>query len=287
MSDLQQATHKLEQWISQQLRKGVSKQQLFYYLLKRGFSESAVSALLDGYSPPVPGAIIEQLPENISQQAEIFDSGGYFYALSKLPFTQKSQRFQLSCEEMQLFVLPDVVETKLCEQLIIRSKRHFSPSKVVGKAYAQKDSGRTSDTALVRDIALDIEQKLKQHLSQTLGIHPAYCEPLQIQRYEPGQAYQNHADWFDKAHPGYQQNMKDQGQRTWTCLLYLNDNFEGGHTYFSQAEKTVSPKAGAACIWNNLLPSGEVNDQAYHEGRPVTKGEKFILTAWFRARPYL
>lgn len=287
MSDLQEATEKLEQWIAQQLRKGVNKQQLFYYLLKRGFSESVVAALLGGYTPPTPGAIIEQLPDNISSQADVFGSTGYFYALSRLNFTQRFMRHQIRCDELQLFVVPNILDAKLCEQLIIRSKRHFAPSKVIGKAYAQSNSGRTSDTALVRDIARDIEQKVTQHISKVMGIHPAYCEPLQIQRYEPGQSYQNHADWFDEKHPGYQQAMKDQGQRTWTCLLYLNDDFEGGDTYFTQAQQVVKPVAGAACIWNNLQASGDVNTQAYHEGKPVTKGNKFILTAWFRARPYL
>ncbi|BDX06812.1 prolyl hydroxylase family protein [Planctobacterium marinum] len=286
MSDFQQATAKLQQWIEQQLKQGISKQQLYFYLLKRDFAQSMIDLLLDGYQPVANTAAIEQLPEILSpEQSAVFNEASHYFSFANIRLTTEQKRFQLPVSDVQIFKVPQVVEAKLCEQLIIRSRRFFSPSEVVGQKYAVQDSGRSSTTALVRDIAADVEKKLQRSFGALLGIDPRFCEPLQIQCYQPGQAYQNHADWFDKAHPGYKESIGSQGQRTWTCLVYLNEDFEGGETLFTNIKQQIKPATGSACIWNNLQVNGEVNSETYHQGLPVKKGTKYILTAWFRAKP--
>ena len=286
MSDFQQATAKLQQWIEQQLHQGTSKQQLYFYLLKRDFAESMISVLLDGYQPVANTALIEQLPETLSpKQIAAFDEASHYFSMANIRLTTEQKRYQLPVSDMQLFLVPRVIEPKLCEQLIIRSRRFFSPSQVVGQKYAVQKSGRNSTTALVRDIAADAEKKLQSSFGVLLGIDPRFCEPLQIQCYQEGQAYENHADWFDKAHPGYEQSLGSQGQRTWTCLVYLNEDFDGGETLFTNIKRQIKPATGSACIWNNLQVNGEVNSATYHQGSAVKKGTKYILTAWFRAKP--
>lgn len=286
MSIINQAGQELSQWIRQQLQKGVSQNQLYFFLLQKGFSQDAVSTMLSNYKPTLNTAIIEQLPaKEAMPPLQWFNSQAHLFSFANIYLTTSQKKFKVPIDDVQMYVLSEVIPQKLCDQIIIRSKRFFSPSQVIGNKYNQVNSGRTSSTALVRDIAPDADRKIKAALGILLGIDARYCEPLQIQRYQPGQEYQIHADWFDKNHPGYDKNVKDQGQRTWTCLIYLNDDFAGGETHFPHIKLKVKPEQGKACIWNNLTPTGDVNQNTYHSGLTVNKGDKYILTAWFRTRP--
>lgn len=68
-------------------------------------------------------------------------------------------------------------------------------------------------------------------------------------------------------------------QFTW--LLYLNDDFEGGHTtfYFPGAvpgrleARGVTPRAGCVLVF----PHGDSNLAPLHEGSAVTAGAKYVL----------
>ena len=63
-----------------------------------------------------------------------------------------------------------------------------------------------------------------------------------------------------------------------SCLLYLNDDFEGGELYFNNFDITIKPEPGMLV----LFPS---NFAYRHEARPVTKGTKYAFVTWLHDRP--
>ena len=65
-------------------------------------------------------------------------------------------------------------------------------------------------------------------------------------------------------------------------MIYLNDVEEGGETFFPFLSIAFYPKKGQALIWNNLSFDGMPNKQTLHQGKPVLKGSKAIITKWFR-----
>src|SRR3546814_7418310 len=65
-------------------------------------------------------------------------------------------------------------------------------------------------------------------------------------------------------------------------MIYLNDVAEGGATWFPTAGIRVAPKRGLLLAWNNMKPDGTPNEMTLHEGMPVEKGVKYIITKWFR-----
>ena len=65
-------------------------------------------------------------------------------------------------------------------------------------------------------------------------------------------------------------------------MIYLNDVEEGGATWFPQAGFRVEPRPGLLLAWNNMDPDGKPNVNTLHEGMPVLKGVKYIVTKWFR-----
>jgi prolyl 4-hydroxylase len=73
-------------------------------------------------------------------------------------------------------------------------------------------------------------------------MNPFLGETLQAQKYEPGQYYKEHHDYFDLWTKEYKTYTEWMGQRTWTFMCYLNDVEEGGETDFPQLEKSFTPK---------------------------------------------
>jgi prolyl 4-hydroxylase len=69
-------------------------------------------------------------------------------------------------------------------------------------------------------------------------------------------------------------------------MIYLNEPKAGGATRFKRIDKTVQPEAGKLLAWNNLLPDGRVNPDTLHHGMKVRAGTKYIITKWFREKPW-
>jgi prolyl 4-hydroxylase len=118
------------------------------------------------------------------------------------------------------------------------------------------------------------------------GLDPAHGEPMQGQRYAEGQQFKLHTDYFEPTGVDFARYCSVAGQRTWTVMIYLNEPKAGGATRFKRIDKTVQPEAGKLLAWNNLLPDGRVNPDTLHHGMKVRAGTKYIITKWFREKPW-
>lgn len=96
--------------------------------------------------------------------------------------------------------------------------------------------------------------------------------------YKPGQEYQPHLDVMPEEIAASEVEAARGGQRVKTAVLYLNDDYSGGEIHFMRADKTLTPKKGAIVVYDNLLGDGTIDEQALHEGRPVTLGEKWVMS---------
>jgi predicted 2-oxoglutarate/Fe(II)-dependent dioxygenase YbiX len=65
--------------------------------------------------------------------------------------------------------------------------------------------------------------------------------------------------------------------RVVSAILYLNDDYEGGHLEFPNFGIKIKPQAGMLI----LFPSNYAYTHAAH---PVTKGTKYALVTWIRDR---
>src|SRR6185503_15234588 len=106
-----------------------------------------------------------------------------------------------------------------------------------------------SDLSLLKNpYVSEIDHKIMR----AVGIRPAYAEGLQAQRYETGQEYKQHMDYFKPGTAEYEKYAARRGDRTWTCMIYLNDVAQGGGTKFFAIDQVFAPQAGTALAWNNL-----------------------------------
>lgn len=142
---------------------------------------------------------------------------------------------------------------------------------------------RTSQTADLSYLRYPKLFDLDHRIAELMGLNPLLSEVMQGQKYEIGQYYKEHCDFFDRWSGEYKVYCEWMGQRTWTFMLYLNDVHKGGETDFKRLKLKIKPKQGTAVIWNNLYGNGIPNSKTLHEALPPESNPKYIVTKWFRS----
>ncbi len=123
-------------------------------------------------------------------------------------------------------------------------------------------------------------------LAKMFDIDGKHCESAQVVRYGPTQQYKAHFDAFPFRVDHFPHDLREKGQRYYTGLLYLSDDFTGGQTEFPKLGIKVTPKMGRMVIWQNIVMGGNSpHPRSLHAGMPVIKGEKWAVTFWFRKPP--
>jgi prolyl 4-hydroxylase len=199
---------------------------------------------------------------------------------SRLAATSGIQR--VPTKELEHFVLRDFLNANECAALCALIDERRRPSTIAD------DQGianfRTSETCDL-DRRHPLVAEVQARLSALTGIPVAQGEPLQGQRYAPGQEFRPHTDTFNPGGADYYLHCAEAGQRSWTAMIYLNEPEDGGATRFRTIGKTIRPETGKLLAWNNLLPDGSPNPATLHQGMKVRRGAKYILTQWYRERP--
>ena len=198
---------------------------------------------------------------------------------AKLRATPGVQR--VPSRELELFILPGFLDPATCAAMVERIDAQRRPSEIaddIGIA-----NFRTSETCDLdwRDPAV---AEVDRRISELLGIPLSMSEPLQGQRYAPGQEFKPHTDTFEPQGYDFLVHTAERGQRTWTAMVYLTEPEDGGATRFKTIGKTIQPRTGKLLAWNNLLPDGRANPATLHQGMKVRRGTKYVLTKWFRER---
>jgi len=183
----------------------------------------------------------------------------------------------------ELFDCPKFLPGDLCGDLIALIEQDRRPSTIADPN--DDTSFRTSETCDLHPHAPAVRD-LEERLFALNGIDPAHGEPVQGQRYEVGQEFKPHTDYFEPGGRDFQTYCSVSGQRTWTFMIYLNEVEAGGATRFSAVGKMFRPSVGRLLFWNNRLPDGTPNPSTIHHGMKVRRGMKYIITKWYRERPW-
>ncbi|HXS48872.1 MAG TPA: 2OG-Fe(II) oxygenase [Sphingomicrobium sp.] len=184
--------------------------------------------------------------------------------------------------ELELFIVRNFLDLDTCAALIERIDDRRRPSEIADDLGVA--NFRTSETCDL-DWRDPVVGAVDARIADLLGLPLGASEPLQGQRYAPGQEFKPHTDTFEPGGYDFYRHTAETGQRTWTAMIYLNEPDEGGATRFKSIGKTVQPETGKLLAWNNLLPDGRPNPATLHQGMKVRRGTKYVLTKWFRERP--
>ena len=190
---------------------------------------------------------------------------------------------QVPSPKVAMFIRKNFLDAETCAELMRQIDADRRPSTIAdpnGDNYF-----RTSETCDLNS-ADPVVHGVEIAIADLLGIDPKHGESLQGQRYEVGQEFKAHTDYFEPTGQDYARYCSVAGQRTWTVMIYLNEVESGGATRFKAIDKIVQPEIGKLLAWNNLRPNGTVNPSTLHHAMKVRGGTKYVITKWFRERPW-
>ncbi len=179
--------------------------------------------------------------------------------------------------------LPDAV----CDWLKDRAGAVSEPALVYDPETGEgrRESVRTNDAARFDLPRMDVVLAVvRERIARAAGLPVPGLEWTQVLHYAVGQTFDWHFDWLDPATPGHAADLVARGQRIATCLVFLNDDFEGGETAFEAGGLRHRGRKGDALMWANTLPDGSIDRRTRHAGLPPTSGEKWVLSQWLRGR---
>lgn len=201
-----------------------------------------------------------------------------YEALSNVRIIRVARRIET--DQAQIYMLENFMNADECAQLVEISSVRLRPSAVANLGIY--NDFRTSSTCDLAYMEHPLVKEIAIRTGRVLGINPTYSEGIQLQRYEVGQYFKPHMDYFEPGGKEYEKYSYGRGNRTWTFMVYLNETPKGGGTEFPELGQTFYPKTGTALIWNNLHPDGTPNPKTIHAGLPIEEGNKVIITDWFR-----
>ena len=175
----------------------------------------------------------------------------------------------------------------VCAYLIERALPKLVPAQVndARGGGLKRDPMRTNTTAVFSLLDGDfLLQLVRARIAAAAGVPFDALEPAEILHYSVGETYKPHVDFFHASLPNFAEEMRQKGQRIKTCLVYLNDDFEGGETEFPRIGFKFRGRIGEAFVFENVQPNGVGDMNTVHTGLPPRQGEKWLLSQWMRSK---
>jgi len=218
----------------------------------------------------------------------------------------------LALELLTKSLLPLIIEVSsfvdgsVCTHIINKALPHVAKSAV---SHMDHDVGkpdtnwRSSSTYFMPsdDEVLRVLDKRVSALTVTRRVQQEYAQVL---RYERGERYAAHHDYFDinmyrQSADIMQLTKKGFFNRLVTVFFYLTDVEEGGHTNFPRAGGgpqphdfedcsrgvAIAPQEGRIVIFYSLDPAGHMDEYSLHGGCSVEKGTKWSANKWIWNQP--
>lgn len=262
-------------WVLSNLLNGTDAMELLKILLQNGFTfEACKNALGSNLPDSIQCNKDEAFYERLAQPKLLENLADYDAEI-------------IASNKIQMVKINQFLDAQMCADLIELTKSKLRPSEIPAKPGTGYDDFRTSSTCDLPFTKQPLAKQIDQKIIDALGLGVGEREIIQAQHYAVGQEFKAHWDYFMPGSEDYKRFcLTNGGQRSWTFMIYLNDQCQGGETEFVELGMKFRPVTGTALIWNNLNRDGTPNPNTKHQAHPVTQGEKVIITKWFREDSY-
>jgi hypothetical protein len=188
----------------------------------------------------------------------------------------------------RIWTFDDFLEPEICAWMIRQADGKLTPAAIYDDTSgAPLKSERRSNTHCVfHPVRADVVQAIvRARIAKVAALPQDHLELLSVLHYDPGQEFRRHVDFLDANLPRLAEELARFGQRLATCLIYLNEDFDGAETEFPVLALRWKGKIGGAILFWNVEPSGALDRRTMHAGRPPTRGEKWLLSQFVREKP--
>lgn len=268
-------------WVLRNLARGCTPRRLLRDMVRRTWQ---------------PELAIQALDEALAETGQAERSGKW---LPERPTLGSHTMLDAGDREVQVLARSLAPDTALLQGLLSAAEcaelvSHAVQRGLQRSGVVDRDSGasvahdaRTSTSLCLHRQETPLVARLEARIARLTGWPQDRAEGLQILRYEAGQRYRPHHDWFDPAKPGSQRHLARGGQRVGTLVICLQAAEVGGATCFPKAKLALSPPPGGAVFFNNTDVLGEPDPLSLHAGAAVEGGVKMVATCWQRERAFV
>lgn len=177
---------------------------------------------------------------------------------------------------------------RFCDWMIARARPNLGRARTYDAVVVngRESEGRTNSSASFGVLELDLVLLLIQTRISLITDMPMFVmENASVLHYDIGQQFRPHYDYLDPNKPTHAADMRRLGQRLITCLIYLNDDFEGAETSFPKLQQKFRCDKGGALLFANIDQQGQPDPDTLHAGLSPTHGEKWLFSQWVRSGP--
>ena len=283
MSEQQQITPQLRQWIIEQASAGQPSEAVLASMLESGWeadvAETALEEVLSQFlvehaqknNLPLPVIVPEPLQGSVAPTRWAGD---------------REVQVLVTLRSPRVIVFGGLLADDECEALIDLASQRLVRSETVQTTTGDSEvnSARTSDGMFFNRDETALISRIEARMAALLDWPLENGEGLQVLRYGPGAEYKPHYDYFDPEQPGTPSILERGGQRVASLVCYLNTPARGGATVFPDIHLDVAPVKGNAVFFSYDRPHPMT--RSLHGGAPVLEGEKWVATKWVRERRF-
>jgi prolyl 4-hydroxylase len=183
---------------------------------------------------------------------------------------------------------PDLLPDPICTWLIDSSRGRLVRARVydpIGRreTVSETRSNTTATFGIAEVTALHF--LVQARMAVSCGVPLTHFEAPAVLHYDVGEQITPHFDFIDPRTPDYEQQVRAQGQRVFTFLIYLNDDYEGGETAFPELGIEHRGVRREGLLFANTDAGGHPDLRMLHAGKAPTRGEKWVLSQFIRRNP--
>jgi prolyl 4-hydroxylase len=157
---------------------------------------------------------------------------------------------------------------------------------LVGRAHGRLERATVYDAVSRRDEVHEMRSNTVANFDYaTLDVVQFLLQARMVLHYDVGEQITPHFDFIDVNAPDYEQQIREQGQRMITFLLYLNDDYTGGETTFPKLGLVNRGTLGDGLYFINSNQDRSADRNMLHTGSAPTAGEKWIVSQFIRDIP--
>lgn len=289
MSTVVRFSPELGRWLQGMLAAGQMPQALVATMRGKGMNERAAQAIVAAHvdarqrGAAMPDGAVELSDESAARPAARLAPG------TRIDAAGRAIAVLSRSEDPVLANLGNLVDADECRALIEMARPRLSPSTLVDPLSGRDviSDQRASWGMFFRLAENELVARLDRRFSALMNLPLENGEGLQLLHYPEGAGSDPHHDYLAPTNAANRESIARSGQRVSTLVTYLNDVPEGGQTVFPQLGVAMSPIRGNACYFEYGDDEGRVDARSLHASAPVTRGEKWVVTKWMRARRFV
>ena len=195
---------------------------------------------------------------------------------------------QVLCEAPRIRRFDGFLSDRLCDWVTSSARPRLQRARIYDDAAegGTESGSRTNSDASIELLDLDlITLLIRSRIAKISNVPLFTLEQSTVLHYDVGEQFSAHHDYLDPSKPAHAAEMRASGQRLATCLVYLNDDYDGAETSFPNIDQRFRGGKGDALLFANVDLQGRPDPATLHEGLAPTRGEKWVLSQWIRSSP--